>query len=498
MKQTVKPGYQTATINLDGSECEVIFGSRYNVFSVEAENDVVIALESGKKAGDDGTLTCKGGENLTYDHMRMLDRVYLTGSGKVQIIASNNAAVSHFKKAPKGGDSSGGSSDYANALKVYSDTTQGIYADSSKSKRTIEIDAGKSSGYLQLSNSQVSLKERSITDVSSTVEISGADGIKLNGKPLTFGRYRDTDKMILSDNYIQANDALNVSTISSDPASTSKVRIKPSNGGIELSRVVNTYEWSASASGDGSVAVGSTSEASGAGSVAVGIHAKASGNGSVAVGGSSYMGKWYFYTKASGNNSIAVGQGLNAGSSNQAVFGKFNSNETYDLFEVGSGSYAFPNGNYSESRKNALSVDTSGNTTVDKTVVSGGHLILNNSLDIRSSNADVQASITSSIYQIVKHIADLRHMTVTSSTYSNSVFTNPDVNEFGFVLEAYSTAYYVTAKRFPINMRSPSSVKLVFSWFDSNPSAVTEHKCLVEINNQPVADPMTCTVVCSS
>ncbi len=496
----VSNGANTATVNLNGSECKVTFSSRYNVFTVESENDVLVALESGKSAGDDGTLLCKGGGSLTYDHMKMLDTVYLTGTGQVQVVASNNAAVCHFKKASKGGGygGSGENGDYENTLKNYSESSQGLYSDSAKSKRTMEINANGSSGFLSLTNSRIALKETSITDVSSTVEIDSETGIKLNGKPLTFGRYRDSDKMVLSDNYIQANSTLNITPISDNPSAVSKTRVKPSNGGIELSKVVNTYEKSASATGEGAIAMGASSSASGSNSIAAGTHAEASGNCSIAVGNTSYMGNWYFYTKASGDNAIAVGQGLKASSNSQAAFGKFNQNNDYDLFEVGYGSYSFPSGSYSEVRQNALSVDNVGNTTVDKAVISGGQLILNKGLDIMSSNADVQASITSSIYQIVKHIADLRHMAITSSTYSNSVFMNPDVEEFGFVMKAYVMAYYITVKRFPINLRAAGSVRLVFSWLDNDTSAITEHKCLIEIGNQLVADPMTCTVVCSS
>lgn len=495
----VSNGENTATVNLDGSERKVTFSSRYNVFAVEAENDVVVALESGKTAGDDGTLLCKGGESIMYPHMQGLNKLYLTGSGNVQIFASN-IAVNPFKKTSKGGDNGGssGDSNYENVLKNYSESSQGIYSDSAKSKRTMEINANGSSGFLSLTNSRIALKASDITDVSSTVEIDSVDGIKLNGKPLTFGRYRDSDKMVLSDNFIQANGTLNISPISDNPSAVSKVRLKPNNGGIELSKVVSTYEKNASAAGEGAIAIGPSSSASGSNSIAAGTHAEASGNCSIAVGNTSYMGNWYYYTKASGDNTIAVGQGLKACSNSQAAFGKFNQNNDYDLFEVGYGSYSFPSGSYSEVRQNALSVDNVGNTTVDKAVISGGQLILNKGLDIRSSNADVQTSITSSIYQIVKHIADLRHVTITSSTYLYNVFTNPDVKEFGFVLEAYTMAYYITAKRFPINLRSPSSVRLVFSWFDNNVSAITEHKCLIEIDNQLVADPMTCTVICSS
>lgn len=106
MQKIVTKGDRTAQVTLDGGECEVVFDSRYNFFSVEADNDVVVSLKSGKTADDDGVMICKGGGAIKYDHMKSLDRVYVTGSGKVQVVASNTS-VENFKKARRGGDSGG-------------------------------------------------------------------------------------------------------------------------------------------------------------------------------------------------------------------------------------------------------------------------------------------------------------------------------------------------------------------------------------------------------
>ncbi|MCM1523828.1 MAG: hypothetical protein NC120_05160 [Ruminococcus sp.] len=106
MKKFVQNNARTATVTLDGGECEVIFGSRYNVFSVQSENDITVSLESGRTAGDDGVMLCKGGESIMYPHMMRLDRLYITGTGKVNVFASNEA-VNPFKKRGKGGESSG-------------------------------------------------------------------------------------------------------------------------------------------------------------------------------------------------------------------------------------------------------------------------------------------------------------------------------------------------------------------------------------------------------
>lgn len=103
MKKAISGGNRTASIVLDGSECEVIFGSRYNVFSVRSDSEVTVALESGKVKGDDGVMTCPAGGSVMYPHMQQRNKCYITGSGNVQIFASNEV-VNPFKKRSKGGD----------------------------------------------------------------------------------------------------------------------------------------------------------------------------------------------------------------------------------------------------------------------------------------------------------------------------------------------------------------------------------------------------------
>lgn len=102
MKKIIGGGNRAASITLDGSECEVIFGSRYNVFAIRSDGEVTVALESGKVKGDDGVMICSAGESIMYPHMRGIDRCYITGSGNVQIFASNTA-VNPFKGQAKGG-----------------------------------------------------------------------------------------------------------------------------------------------------------------------------------------------------------------------------------------------------------------------------------------------------------------------------------------------------------------------------------------------------------
>ena len=103
MQEFIKNGNRTKNITLNGSECEVIFDSTYTVFSVKADSEVTVALESGKAAGDDGAMVCPAGESIMYPHMQRRDRLYITGSGNVSVFASN-VVVNPFKKLAKGGD----------------------------------------------------------------------------------------------------------------------------------------------------------------------------------------------------------------------------------------------------------------------------------------------------------------------------------------------------------------------------------------------------------
>lgn len=98
MKKIIENGERVATITLDGSECEVVFSNNYSVFNVRSSGDVVVALESGKAKGDDGTMLCKSGEPVCYPHMREQNKLYLTGSGEVTVFASNEP-IPLFKSA---------------------------------------------------------------------------------------------------------------------------------------------------------------------------------------------------------------------------------------------------------------------------------------------------------------------------------------------------------------------------------------------------------------
>ena len=120
MKKIIGGGNRAASITLDGSECEVIFGSKYNVFAVKSDSEVTVALESGKSKGDDGVMVCPAGESIMYPHMRRIDRCYITGAGNVQIFASNTA-VNPFKGRSKGGDDRAALLPHSDGLTAYFD-----------------------------------------------------------------------------------------------------------------------------------------------------------------------------------------------------------------------------------------------------------------------------------------------------------------------------------------------------------------------------------------
>lgn len=131
------------------------------------------------------------------------------------------------------------------------------------------------------------------------------------------------------------------------------------------------------ATGDSSVATGISTEATGKASYAGGYHSstnkdyahaegfstRAEGVGAFSIGSNS---------AAEGNFSFAQGSDTRASSANQAAFGKYNIEDTQDI-------YAFLIGNgTSNTRSNALSLDWSGNLEVAGNVTAGNGLSVEN------------------------------------------------------------------------------------------------------------------------
>lgn len=96
----------TQTITLDGSEQEVRFNRNYPYFWVQnqGDSDVLISINSGIAEGKDGVMTILGGGGTGCTmHGYDLDRFYLLGSGKVQVVGTYSANCP-FKAAQGGGD----------------------------------------------------------------------------------------------------------------------------------------------------------------------------------------------------------------------------------------------------------------------------------------------------------------------------------------------------------------------------------------------------------
>lgn len=106
MVKIVESGCRDCTVTLDGTECAVEFPANYRVFSVQnmSDGDIIMSVESGKTAADDGVRIVEAGGVGALNHMRSdINTLYITGTGKVQISAGNEAVLP-FRLAAKGGD----------------------------------------------------------------------------------------------------------------------------------------------------------------------------------------------------------------------------------------------------------------------------------------------------------------------------------------------------------------------------------------------------------
>lgn len=125
----------TQTITLDGTEQEVRFNRNYPYFWVQNQgsSDVLMSTDSGITEGKDGVMTVLSGGTACTMHGYDLDRFYLMGTGKVQVVGTYSAHCP-FKSAQGGGDNTAfGAASYslANAadypllgLNLYGKSTQ--------------------------------------------------------------------------------------------------------------------------------------------------------------------------------------------------------------------------------------------------------------------------------------------------------------------------------------------------------------------------------------
>ena len=104
------------TVTLTGSEVTVEFDKNYTYFWVNNIGDSAIyaSMKPDVTADKDGVITILSGTAAGTMHGYGADKLYLNGSGKVQVIGTYSAFCP-FKVGVKGGDGSGGTSEFSAA-----------------------------------------------------------------------------------------------------------------------------------------------------------------------------------------------------------------------------------------------------------------------------------------------------------------------------------------------------------------------------------------------
>ena len=94
----------STTITLTGEEQTVQFDRPYPYFWVQnlGDNDVLISMDGGIVEGADGVITVPAGGSCCTMHGYNADRLYLLGSGRVQVMGTGSA-FNPFKLVRKGG-----------------------------------------------------------------------------------------------------------------------------------------------------------------------------------------------------------------------------------------------------------------------------------------------------------------------------------------------------------------------------------------------------------
>lgn len=112
MVKVVENNERICTVNLDGSECSIVFQSHYKYFTVKNESDseVYISLKRDVVPEADGVMTVNSKESATITNMQPnVNMFFASGSGKIQVFASNSDNfVNPFKSAPVANSGDGG------------------------------------------------------------------------------------------------------------------------------------------------------------------------------------------------------------------------------------------------------------------------------------------------------------------------------------------------------------------------------------------------------
>lgn len=102
MEKIVTSGEQDCTVQLNGTECAVVFDSCYKCFTVQNDtaDDIYISINPDIAAGKDGVRRVISGAASSLDHRRDgVDTLYILGTGTVRVVASAEPG-NFFKAAP--------------------------------------------------------------------------------------------------------------------------------------------------------------------------------------------------------------------------------------------------------------------------------------------------------------------------------------------------------------------------------------------------------------
>lgn len=114
MVKVVENDERICTVNLDGSECSIVFQSNYKCFAVKNESDseVYISLKRNITPEEDGVMSIGSKESSSLAHFKPNVNMFFTkGTGKIQVFASNSDnIINPFKSAPVAVSDGGGDS----------------------------------------------------------------------------------------------------------------------------------------------------------------------------------------------------------------------------------------------------------------------------------------------------------------------------------------------------------------------------------------------------
>ena len=100
MEKIVTSGEQDCTVELDGTECAVVFSSNYKCFTVQNEtaDDIYISVSPNISAGKDGVRRIGAGASGAIAHGAK-NTLYILGSGSVQVTAAGGGEADAYTKS---------------------------------------------------------------------------------------------------------------------------------------------------------------------------------------------------------------------------------------------------------------------------------------------------------------------------------------------------------------------------------------------------------------